>query len=86
MKLSIGPFSIHAIGTGTIIENEEGSMDVHVRSREGNLTGTLFLTSDDVKAIKERKVRKIDTKSSRTVEVKHAFKRDSGSGNQNRRP
>jgi len=84
VKLSIGPFSIHALGTGTVIENEDGTMDVHVRSREGNLTGTLFLTSTDVKSIKERRVRKVATQSSRTEEIKHAFRGHSGSRNQNR--
>ncbi len=84
MKLSIGPFSIHALPTGKVVENANGTMDIYVRSREGGLTGTLFLTSDDVVTLKELRVRRIDTKDSRTEDVRHAFGPDSGPRNQKR--
>ena len=75
MKLSLGPISIHAFTTGKVIQNENGSMDIHIQSREGSLTGTLFLTSGDVEDIMSRRLRKVET-NNREEGVQRAFGRD----------
>ena len=58
MKVSLGPLSIHAMLSGRVVENTDGSMDISVVSRDGNLRGSLFLSTDDVETIRIRKVRK----------------------------
>jgi hypothetical protein len=51
MELSVGPVKVHAISTGEIKENSDGSIEMKVKDREDLWKGKLFLNKSDVEAL-----------------------------------
>ena len=53
MELSVGPLKIHAIATGEVHENDNGSIEVFVQERGGSWKGKLLLNADDAKILRK---------------------------------
>lgn len=60
MKVDIGPLSLHARFTGRVVENDDGSMDCVLETRDGQ-TGHLFLSTNDVNIMRTRCIKQCGT-------------------------